>query len=352
MIGRDYSIKPLRFREQICKEDLFDLYIIQNLSLTNISAYLKRNICTIHEWLKKYNIKKDKEAIKQSVINTWIKKYNISNPFKDTQKIQNAIQEKYKTINISQVQAIKDKKHQTKINNIDSNGLNSYQRGIINTKKGMLKKYGIDNIFRDKERMKRAYLEKLGVGHPSKLEEVKTKKRNIMLKKFGVDNIFKRKDIIKQAMVSKYGVSNPSQNVLIQNKKYETMKNNHSYNTSKKEEIVYNCLVNKFGSNNIVRQYKSKEYPFACDFYIKPIDLYIEYNGTWTHGKEPFDKNNIEHLTLLDKWKNKNTKYYKSAIKTWTIKDVQKLKTFQKHNLNYKIFYTIDEFNQWYETIK
>lgn len=59
-MSRDYSIKPLRFREQICKEDLFNLYITQNLSLANISAYLKRNICTIHEWLKKYNIKKIK----------------------------------------------------------------------------------------------------------------------------------------------------------------------------------------------------------------------------------------------------------------------------------------------------
>lgn len=153
-------------------------------------------------------------------------------------------------------------------------------------------------------------------------------------------------------MINKYGVSNPSQNALIQNKKYVTMKNNHSYNISKKEEIIYNYLVNKFGSNNIIRQYKSKEYPFNCDFYIKSLDLYIEYNGHFTHGKEPFDKNNIEHLRILNKWKQKNTGYYQSAIETWTIKDVQKFKTFQKHNLNYKIFYTVDEFNQWYKTIK
>ena len=351
MMSRDYFIKPLRFREQICKEDLFDLYIIQNLSLANISAYLKRNICTIHEWLKKYNIKKDKDAIKQSIINTWIKKYNISNPFKDTQKIQNAIQKKYKAKNISQVQAIKDKKHQTKINNIDSNGLNSYQRGLVNTKKAMLNKYGIDNIFRDKERMKRAYIEKLGVEHPSQLQEVKIKKRNIMLKNFGVDNIFKRKDIIQQAMINKYGVSNPSQNVLIQNKKYETMKKNHSYNTSEKEEKIYKCLVNKFGNNNIVRQYKSKWYPFNCDFYIKSKELYIEYNGHFTHGKEPFDKNNKEHIELLNKWKAQNTKYYDGAIKTWTKTDPLKLETFQKNKLNYKIFYTVEEFNNWYKTI-
>lgn len=211
--------------------------------------------------------------------------------------------------------------------------------------------YGINKKSKEQilETRKRTNINKFGVDNPFK--DINRVKQGC-IKKFGVDNIFKRKDIIKQAMISKYGVSNPSQNVLIQNKKYETMKNNHSYNKSEKEEIVYQCLVNKFGNNNIVRQYKSKEYPFNCDFYIKPLNLYVEYNGHFTHGKEPFDKDNIEHLKLLDKWKQKNTRYYQNAIEIWTNKDVQKLETFQKHNLNYKIFYTIDEFNQWYETIK
>ena len=200
---------------------------------------------------------------------------------------------------------------------------------ILETRKRTnLKKFGVDNPFKDVERVRQG-----------------------CIKKFGVDNIFKRKDIIKQAMISKYGVSNPSQNVLIQNKKYETMKNNHSYNISKKEEIVYSFLVNKFGNNNIVRQYKSKEYPYNCDFYIKSLNLYVEYNGHFTHGREPFDKSNTEHLKILDKWKQKNTRYYQNAIEIWTNKDVQKLKTFQKYNLNYKIFYTIDDFKQWYKTI-
>lgn len=55
-------------------------------------------------------------------------------------------------------------------------------------------------------------------------------------------------------------------------------------NTSKSEEMSYVLLVERFGANDILRQYKSEEYPFACDFYIKSRNIYIECNYCWTHG--------------------------------------------------------------------
>lgn len=38
-------------------------------------------------------------------------------------------------------------------------------------------------------------------------------------------------------------------------------------------------------------------------------------------------------------------------IYTWTDLDPRKLQTFKQNNLNYKIFYNLDEFLDWFETI-
>ena len=32
---------------------------------------------------------------------------------------------------------------------------------------------------------------------------------------------------------------------------------------------------------------KYDRYPFACDFYISSLDLFIECNYHWTHGGKP-----------------------------------------------------------------
>ena len=103
--------------------------------------------------------------------------------------------------------------------------------------------------------------------------------------------------------------------------------------------------MTKFNKNDIIRQYKSDLYPFSCDFYIKSLDLYIEYNGHWTHGKESFNKTNKEHQEILNNWKKKlkSSKFYTNAIKVWTDLDVRKLETFKKNKLNYKIFWNIKE---------
>lgn len=81
------------------------------------------------------------------------------------------------------------------------------------------------------------------------------------------------------------------------------------------------------------------------------MNLYIEYQGTWTHGKHPFDKTNEEDIERLNIWKNKNTKFYKSAIEVWTIRDPLKRKTAKDNNLNWIEFFTMEEFLNWYKDI-
>lgn len=134
-------------------------------------------------------------------------------------------------------------------------------------------------------------------------------------------------------------------NPVVNKQRFETMKANNNLGKqqdTKAEIDIYNKLCLRYDKEDIIHPYFDQErYPFVCDFYIKSADLFIEVNGTWTHGPEAFDLDNIEHQKLLDKWKekSKNSKYYKNAIYTWTVLDVRKKEIAKKNNLNYKVIY-------------
>lgn len=123
----------------------------------------------------------------------------------------------------------------------------------------------------------------------------------------------------------------------IMNKKNKTREKNKTWNTSKPEEHIYNLLKESYP--DVIRQYRSEEYPFDCDFYIPSIKLYIEYQGLWTHGKHPFDPNNSDDINRLnmikDKMDNGGSRYYSIAYNVWTITDPKKRQTAKDNNLNF-----------------
>lgn len=127
---------------------------------------------------------------------------------------------------------------------------------------------------------------------------------------------------------------------------YETRRKNGTITTSSPEETTYEQLCKIFNTNDIVRQYKSKLYPFHCDFYIKSLDLYLELNLHWAHGEHLFNKYNKDDLEKLAIWQSKadtGNSYYKRAITTWTTRDPLKFETAQKNNLNYIVLYNDKE---------
>lgn len=127
-------------------------------------------------------------------------------------------------------------------------------------------------------------------------------------------NMSKNRETIKRLYnlwKAKYPISNPK--------------------TSLIEIQVYDFLIDLFGQDNIIPQYKSEKYPFYCDFYIKSLDLYIEVLGHPSHGTHPFDKTNIEDINCLNEYKTKHTKYYDKIIEVWTVRDVKK-RTIAKRN--------------------
>lgn len=232
-------------------------------------------------------------------------------------------------------------------------------------KKTLIEKYGVEYTFQSeeiKEKIRQTNLEKYSVDNILKLDEFKRKARETNLKKYGTENVFANEEIkkkIKETNLKKYGTEYALQSEKIK-QKYdffdiarklrETKKKNNSFNTSTPEKNILDLL--KFKFNDVKTEYKSELYPFSCDFYIPELDLYLEYQGIWTHGKEPFVETE-EQLIKLSKWKEKGktSKFYRNAIEVWTISDPLKRETAHKNKLNWIEFFTFNDFMKWYDTI-
>ena len=215
-----------------------------------------------------------------------------------------------------------------------------------------INKFGVDSPLKNKEvreKIKQTNIQKYGVDNLFKNDIIKEKIKQTNIQKYGVDNLFKSniiKEKIKQTNIQKYGVDNPLKNKEIWKKSQD---NRQISSKSKLENNFLNYLKLKYEPDDIITQYKSKEYPYYCDFYIKSINLYIEIQGHWTHNDHPFDINNLNDQQIMNIWRTKSLsdKYYKNALNTWTIKDVEKRNTAIQNNLNYLEIFGKTDLNKY-----
>lgn len=257
--------------------------------------------------------------------------------------------EKYGVEHTSQLKEVTDKRTKSRADHV-----NKIQQHV---RESLYKKYGAYDVMHIPhilQKIKDTNLKKFGVEFP--LQQLKKENCEIYQKisqtcinKFGVDNPLKNKEIrekIKQTNIQKYGVDNPLKNKEIWKKSQD---NRQISSKSKLENIFLNYLKLKYESDDIITQYKSKEYPYYCDFYIKSINLYIEIQGHWTHNDHPFDINNLNDQQIMNIWRTKSLsdKYYKNALNTWTIKDVEKRNTAIQNNLNYLEIFGKTDLNKY-----
>jgi len=211
-------------------------------------------------------------------------------------------------------------------------------------------------------------LPKYGHTNPSHVKEIQEKTKLTNLSKYGSENVYASDLIIqkiKETNLERYDetswtkskegrefLKNLTNSEDFKNKQYETKKKNNSFNTSKIENKLELSLREMFP--DLETQYKSELYPFNCDFYIPSLDLYIEYNGSWTHGGCFYDKNNEDNRNTLEKWKqaSEHSRFYQNAIETWTIRDLNKLNTALKNNLNYVAWFNKEQAYDWIEKYK
>ena len=243
----------------------------------------------------------------------------------------------------------------------------NYEKTKLHKKQGSIRHYGTDNPAKAKEvqdKMKETNRKKYGVDNPYQSEEIKNKIRETNIQKYGVDNAMKLKVTVekcKQTNRKKYNADCYAQTdafkkFMQDNKEtftekiFDTKRKNHSFKKSSKEDKLFEILSSNW---KVIRQYHSEVYPYACDFFIPELNLYIEYNGTWTHGKHPYNKNNSTDTDILLEWQNKgvNSNFYSNAIETWTIRDVNKLNTAKQNKLNYLMIYQNISFQDIVELI-
>lgn len=143
----------------------------------------------------------------------------------------------------------------------------------------------------------------------------------------------------------------------VQQKIIATKKRRGTLNSSKAEKVAYATLVDKFGKDDVEVQYKTDpRYPYACDFYIKSMDLFIEINASWLHGFHWFDDTDEADLIRLSEMAKKAEQgkpMYQRAVYIWTYDDLRKRATAEANSLNYIVFWDNDltDFKQWIETL-
>ncbi|MBQ4030377.1 MAG: C2H2-type zinc finger protein [Bacilli bacterium] len=171
-------------------------------------------------------------------------------------------------------------------------------------------------------------------GHPFNRPEVLEKCKQTLKQHYNVENPYLIPQI-KENAHSKEALQ----------KHYNTLKKNKTFKVSEQENIAYKELCDFYGNSNVKRNYKTLEYPFRCDFYIIPLNLYIECNFHWTHGHIKYDGRKTFCKQQLTKWKEKakTSKYYQNAINVWTNRDIKKYKCARKNKLNYIVFWKLQD---------
>ena len=302
------------------KEDLEYLYIFLNLRKCDLSVLFNVSTSSISIFLRKLNIQKPNTLRHQNVVKFWIENLGVINQFQ-----HKTIIEKSKKTNISKY------------------GVENYTKTseyTIKSKKTKLCRYG-NETFNNREKAIQTCNFKYNVDNVSQVKEFQDKKQITFLSHYGYLSNFHN---------PKYKKYLHSKEII--DRQCKTRIKNKTFRTSKLEEKIYKLFL----KNNIYvkRQYKSDLYPYYCDFYIPKDDIYIEIQGDQCHGikpyRLPFDKNNDEHIKHLQWIEDTKPYRWKSCLKIWAIKDVEKRETARKNGLFWLEFFEYKDFLAWFKS--
>lgn len=97
--------------------------------------------------------------------------------------------------------------------------------GRLAAKQTCISKYGVDNPFKDSNRIRAAIKAKYGVENISQLDSIKEKKSTTCMANYGVSHPLKSSDIrlkVRTTSLEKYGTNYPIQNTEVKNQMMET----------------------------------------------------------------------------------------------------------------------------------
>lgn len=248
---------------QIDRDVLYDLYITQNNSTIQVAKILGVSKVTIVDRLKRYGIKKDKDAIKLQMEKTNLEKYGTKHPSQSEQSKEKRRQtnlEKYGCENPFQSEEVKEK---IKKVNLDRYGVECPMRSDQikeKLKKTNLEKYGVEYPAQSKEikeKIKQTNLEKYGVKCTLQLEEVKQKIKQTNLEKYGVEHVMYSEQIkekIKKTNLARYGVESPAKSEKFKEKIKQTNLDKygveHPLQSKEIKEKINKTNLDRYGVEN------------------------------------------------------------------------------------------------------
>lgn len=209
-----------------------------------------------------------------------------------------------------------------------------------------LARHGVENPFaRDdvKDQIRQTVQERYGVDNPSLSPVIQERRRQTMHERYGVDNPFESEvfqEKSRQTVQERYGVDYVFQSDEIIARAMDTKRKNGTFATSSAEDALYELLVDYVDQlgMTVVRQHRDEDrYPFAVDFYIPERDLFIELNGSWSHGRHWYEADREMDQKTVRTWRKKGEKsqYYRNALEVWTERDVRKREAARDAQLNY-----------------
>ena len=253
-----------------------------------------------------------------------------------------------------------------------------------------IEKHGSENPFGSKQiqkKIKETNLKNLGFEHPAQNPEILKKMEETNLERFGVKNAMQCEEIKEKAeetCLAKYGTTHPMKNEIIKNKAKENFKTkygthhpflvpeikekinfkkacekqhqskklNGSYGKSKAEDSFYETfLLIFFLLDDIERQKIIGEMKWAIDFYIKSLNLYIQFDGRYYHGldrpveliKECRTKVDVSICQTILRDQSQNLYFANNSLKLLRISD-KKFSEMQSLNQEQNLFSQIQEF--------
>lgn len=214
-------------------------------------------------------------------------------------------------------------------------------------------RYGVDNPMQSGEvveRLKASMLDRYGTDNPMRVGRFQEKQRaaqaETFLTRYGTDVALRVPSVREKAAATnlvRYGSRNAMQSRAVADRMTASKIANGTTSTSSTEEMLYGQLCDVFGASDVVRQHKSSVYDWACDFYIKSRDMYIELNADFSHGGHWFDADDPEDCAVLAKAhmrivENPGSRYA-AVPKAWCNYDVRKRSDAKAAELNYVVFW-------------
>ena len=286
---------------QISKDTLVDLYIVKNLSPTEIEKELGISHSSFTKYIKEFNIVKSKELIKECRKRTNLLKYGVDNPSKSA-----VVKTKISSANKINKDIIIEKRRKTKLEKYGSETYNNMKKN----QETKILNHG-DPYYNGRDKYKETMLEKYDVDNGFKLPEVKKEHTNRLFIEKGYSDEFK--ELISNRDKSIEYLANRSLNYYdltkIFNAPYYVIQNwvirlelqgyiNYQFEGRSHYEDEIIDYLKSIGVQNIQTNVKILDKEEA-DIYLPDNKLIIEFDGTYWHSDLFKDKNYHLNKSLL-----------------------------------------------------